>query len=114
MGLYIYNDYFSLYLPDAIDNMRNGILGPLGPATEGVLVAVAIMLAIPALMIFLSAALPPTISRWSNVGLGLLYTGIQSMTFIGSPLFYRIVVSLEDCVTLGIVAYAWRWKTAPG
>lgn len=110
MGLYIYNDYFSLYLPGTIENMSNGVMGPLGPASDGVLVAVSIMLAIPALMIFLSSAFPWAISRWSNVALGLAYTIIETMTFFGSPLFYKIVVVAEIAITLLIVVYAWRWK----
>ena len=109
MGLYIYNDYFSLYMPGTIDGMRAGRLGPLGPATEWVLVGVATLLAIPALMIFLSAALPRAVSRWLNVGLGLAYTGVQGTTFFGSALFYQVVVVLEILVTLTIVAYALRW-----
>ena len=109
MGLYIYNDYFSLYLPGTIEGMSAGKLGPLGEASAGVLLGVAIVLAVPALMIFLSAALPRLISRWLNVVLGLAYTAIEALTFFGSVPFYQVVVVLEILVTLGIVAYALRW-----
>ena len=109
MFLYIYNDYFSMYLPGTIDGMGAGKMGPLGDATELVLVSVSILLAVPALMIFLSAALPPTFSRWLNVFLGLAYTVIEALTFFGSALFYQIVVVLEIAVTSLIVWYALRW-----
>ena len=102
MFLYIYNDYFSMWLPGYIEKMSAGQIGiPL--------LAASILLAIPALMIFLSVALPPTISRWLNVLLGLAYTVIEALTFLGSSLFYQIVVGLEIAVTALIVLYALRW-----
>jgi hypothetical protein len=109
MSLYIYNDYFSMYLPGTIEEMAAGKMGPLGEATEIILVAVAVILAIPAMMIFLSSALPSVVCRWLNVLLGIVYTAIELLTFSGSSLFYQIVVGLEILVTLLIVWYALRW-----
>ena len=109
MFLYIYNDYFSLYTPGTVDGMAKGSLGPLGHATDSVLVGLAVMLAVPSLMIFLSAGLVPQVSRWLNVGLGLVYTAIEVLTLFGSPLFYEIVVIVEIVLTATIVAYALRW-----
>lgn len=109
MFLYIYNDYFSLYTRGTIDDMAKGRLGPLGQATEPVLAGLALMLAIPALMIFLSATLRPLPSRWLNLALGLAYTGIEILTLSGAPLFYRVVVVLEISLTALIVWHALRW-----
>jgi hypothetical protein len=109
MFLYIYNDYFSMYTHGTIEDMAKGRLGPLGQATEAVLAGVAIMLAIPALMIFLSASLRPLVSRWLNVALGLAYTAIEAFTLSGAPLFYQIVVALEIALTVLIVWNALRW-----
>ncbi|MEM6411774.1 MAG: DUF6326 family protein [Pseudomonadota bacterium] len=109
MGLYIYNDYFSLYLPGTIEDMSSGIMGPLGPATDQILIIVALLLAIPALMIYLATALPATISKWANVGFGGLYTVVEALTFFGSRPFYQMVVVLEISVTLTIIWTAWRW-----
>ena len=69
MGLYIYNDYFFMYTPGAIREMSSGIMGPLGPATPAIMVGVSLLMAIPALMIALSVALKPAVSRWSNTEL---------------------------------------------
>jgi hypothetical protein len=109
MFLYIYNDYFSLYMPGTIADMTAGRLGPLGQASAGILLGVSIMLAIPSLMIFLSVLLPPLISRWVNVAFGLAYTAIEVLTLPHSALFYRIVVVLEIVLTVLIVWYALRW-----
>jgi hypothetical protein len=108
MFLYIYNDYFGLYSPGKIANMTAGRIGPF-EANEPALVIFSILLAIPALMIFLSAVLPPVVNRWLNVLLGLVYTVVEAMTLIGSRLSYQIVVSLEIVVTLLIIWLALRW-----
>lgn len=113
MFLYIYNDYFSLYRPGEIAGMMAGRIGPLGEATEGVLVGVSLMLAIPALMIALSVLLPAAASRWLNVGFGAIYTVIEALTLTADALFYRIVVVMEIAVTLTIVTLALRWPRAP-
>ena len=109
MFLYVYNDYFSLYLPGTIEDMMAGRMGPLGDVSDLSLVVVSTILAIPALMIFLSAALPPVHARWLNILLGLAYTAIEALTLRGSPPFYQIVVALEIALTILIVWYAWRW-----
>jgi hypothetical protein len=109
MFLYIYNDYFSLYTPGTVDSMAKGSLGPIGHATDAVLAGLAVMLAIPSLMIFLSAGLPPGISRWLNIALGLAYTAIEILTVPGSALFYKIIVVAEIVLTSLIVFYAVRW-----
>jgi hypothetical protein len=109
MSLYIYNDYFQLYRPGAIAKMSAGQMGPLGPATDILLIAVSVMLAIPALMIALSVVMPPAVSRWLNVGFALVYTGIGILTFRGGYLAYQIMVSLEIATTLLILGFALRW-----
>jgi hypothetical protein len=109
MFLYIYNDYFSLYVTGTIDDMAKGRLGPMGQATDGVLIGLSIMLAVPSLMIFLSAALRPWLSRWLNVGFGIVYTAIEVLTLFGSPWFYGIVVLAEIVLTALIVWHALRW-----
>ena len=83
MFLYICNDYFSLYTPGKIDDIAAGRIGSLGEATEPVMVGVSMLLAVPALMIFLSVALAPPASRWLNIVLGLAYTAIEALTLRG-------------------------------
>lgn len=111
MFLYIYNDYFVMFMPGTIDSMAEGDLGPFGQATEITMLVVAVILAIPALMISLSVLAPGGHSRWLNVVVGGLYTVIEALTLIGSPLFYRVVVVLEILVTATIV---WIALTSPG
>ena len=116
MFLYIYNDYFSLYLPGTIEHMAAGRMGATDEVTELELVAYSILLAIPALMIFLSAALPPLVGRWLNVSLAVLYTVVEMLTLFlySSAPFYQIVVVLEIILTLHIFWYALRWPRKGG
>ena len=109
MFCYIYGDYFGLYEPGMLAGMAAGRLGPLGPATPGILLAVTLMMAVPSVMVFLSLALPPVIARWSNMALGLAYTAIIALTLPGSPLFYAVLGAVEMALTLGITWLAWRW-----
>ena len=109
MFLYVYNDYFSLYVPGTIEGMAKGAMGPLGEATQGVLTGVSLLLAVPALMITLSVSLRRSASRWANVLFGAAYTLVELSTLFGSPLFYQVVVVLEMALTASIVWNAWRW-----
>lgn len=115
MFLYIYNDYISMYLPGTIEMMSDGRMGPLGEATSTVLLGVAVLMTIPALMVFLSAGLPAAFSKCLNVGFGAAYTLVNVATFFGSPLFYQFIVSVETVLSIFIVVSALTWPktTAP-
>lgn len=109
MFLYIYNDYFSLYVPGTIEDMSAGRIGPLGEATSMVLLGVAVLLMIPSLMVFLSFGLPAVFSKWLNVTFGALYTLVNLATLFGSPLFYQFMVSVEIVLSVSIVVSALTW-----
>ncbi len=109
MFLYVYGDYFNMYTPGKIEAMSAGRMGPLGAASESVLLGVAMMMAIPSLMIVLSLLLAPVIGKWLNVLVGLAYTGILALTLPGAPLFYLAYGGIEIALTLLITWTALRW-----
>jgi hypothetical protein len=109
MFLYVYNDYFSLYLPGTIEDMSAGRIGPLGDATPFVMLGVAVLLTIPSLMVFVSAWLQPAFSKWLNVVFGVIYTLVNVATFFGSALFYQFIVSVEIILSISIVVSALKW-----
>ena len=114
MFLYVYADLLSFYKPGHLDEMLAGRMGPL-PATQNSLFAASVLMAIPALMIFLSLALKPRISRWANVILGALYTAVNIGNLVGeSWAFYFLFGILEIALTLLIIGYAWRWRNVEG
>jgi hypothetical protein len=109
MFLYVYGDYFQLYTAGKLEAMSAGQIGPLGAASESVLLGVAMMMAIPSLMIVLSLLLPPVVGKWLNVLFGLAYTVILALTLPGAPLFYLAYGGLEIALTLLIAWTALRW-----
>ena len=109
MLCYIYGDYFGLYKPGKLEGMLAGRMGPLGPTTQGVLLGTSILMAIPAVMVFLSLVLKPAFNRWLNIILGAFFTAIMLITMRGSWAFYMFLAVVEICLTSLIVWYAWRW-----
>jgi Family of unknown function (DUF6326) len=106
---YIYGDYFGLYKPGKLQGMLDGIMGPLGPTTQGVLLGTAVLMAIPSVMVFLSLALKPGLNRWLNISLGVIYTLIVLITLRGAWAFYFFLGIVEVVLTGLIVWHAWKW-----
>ncbi|MEO6914092.1 MAG: DUF6326 family protein [Candidatus Baltobacteraceae bacterium] len=115
MFCYVYGDYFGLWQPGTVRGMLQGRMDPFGAVTQNVLLGTSAMLAIPALMVFLSLALMPALNRWLNIVLGVLYTAIMLVTMPGAWEFYIFFGIIEVILTLLIVWNAWRWPAiAPG
>jgi hypothetical protein len=108
MFLYIYADYFGLYVPGALQKMLEGKMGPFGPTTEGVLLITSSMMAIPSVMIFLSVGLKAAVNRWLNIVVGVLYTLIILRTMWDWK-FYIMYGVIEVALTSLVVWYAWKW-----
>ena len=110
MFCYIYGDYFELYVPKKIEGM---IGGSSMLDTPMKLFAASLLLAISTIMIFLSVALKPRVSRALNIGLGSFYTIIMVLIGLMSVApwrtFYVFLAAVESIITAGIVWYAWTW-----
>ena len=108
MFLYIYADYFGLFIPGRLQKMLDGYMAPLGRTTQGILLGTSAMMAIPSLMIFLSVALKPRLNRWLNMIFGTLYTLIILITMWDWQ-FYVVYGVIEITLTGLVVWYAWTW-----
>jgi len=109
MFCYVYGDYFDLYTPGKLQEMLEGKMSS-EVVTQKKLLGTSIMMAIPSLMVFLSIALVPSISRWLNIAVGFFYAGIMALIFsYGGWAFYMFFAAVEVILTLLIVWYAWRW-----
>jgi len=105
---YLYGDYFGLYKPGKLEGMLDGA-GPMGPASQGSLLFVALLLVVPGLMVFLTLALPVRSTRWLNIGLALFFAVFVALTMPGAWWFYLAYSSIEILLCLAIAWMAWRW-----
>ena len=107
---YLYGDYFELYLPKKVEGMINGESMLDSPMK---LFAASVLLAIPAVMVFLSVLVKPSINRWLNIIFGVFFTAIMVLIALASITYWRIFYVffslLEVAITSLIVWYAWRW-----
>ena len=109
---YLYGDYFGLYKPGKLQYMLDGG-GPMGPASQPSLLFVALLLAVPGLMVVLSLVLPARAARALNVGLAAFYAIFVASTMPGAWWFYLAYSSIEIAVCGAIAWLAWRWPRVP-
>ena len=105
---YLYGDYFGLYKPGKLQHMLDGA-GPVGTASQGSLLFVALLLAVPGLMVLLTLLLPVRLTRWLNLGLALFYALFVALTMPGAWWFYLAYSSIEIALCAAIAWLAWRW-----
>ena len=111
MFLFIYVDYFGLYIPGAIEKIIEGEVAHTGLQISQVFLLLAmILMMIPSLMILLSLALPAKANRWTNIVVGILYSVVLIGGLIGeSWVFYIFATIIELVLSALIVWYAWKW-----
>jgi hypothetical protein len=109
MFLYIYVDYFALYMPNKVADIQQGIVYKFD-ITPGFILAALVSVSIPALMIFLSVALPAKINRWVNITLAVLYIPYSLFNLAGEAWVHMYVAAAIEVVLLCfIIVYAWKW-----
>lgn len=110
MFLYIYGDYFELYVPGKLSSMLAGNMLPLGQVTQGMLVGTSAMLATQALMTFFSLVAPPPLNRLVNIICGLAFSAIVAAVITqGGWIFYKLLGVVEIALLLTISSLAWKW-----
>ncbi len=108
---YLYGDYFELYVPGKTEGLisNDNLLD-----TPTKLFGATLLLAIPAVMVFLSVFLKPKINRILNMVLGLVFTvimlSIASTSFTPWRAFYAFLAFVESAITVLIVFSAWNWE----
>jgi len=109
MSLYIYVDYFHLYMPGTLKEMLAGKVFVFD-ITQGFLVTVLASMTIPALMIFLSVALPAKVNRWTNVIIASVFIPYTLFNLAGVAWAHMWIGAIVEVVLLClIVRYAWKW-----
>ena len=109
MFLYIYVDYFALYMPGKIEDILRGRVFVFD-ITQGFLLAALASVTIPALMIFLSVALSAKVNRWVNIIIAAVYIPYTLFNLAGEAWMHMVFGAVVEVVLLClIIRYAWKW-----
>ena len=112
MFLYVYVDYFHLYKPGAIDEIRGGVVFEFDISPTLLTIFLA-SVAIPALMVMLSMTLPARVNRAINLVVALLYIPYSMFNAAGASwdwaFFYGLSIGLELLLLAFILRSAWTW-----
>ncbi len=112
MFLYIYLDYFALYKPGVIDDLRAGVVFGLDISPTLLTIFLA-LIAIPALMVWLSMTLPARVNRATNLVVASLFIPVSVFNAVGESsswsFFYGLSIGLEVLLLAFILRSAWTW-----
>lgn len=109
MFLYIYVDYFALYMPGKTEDILAGIVFEF-EITQGFLLAALASVTIPALMIFLSVALPANVNRRANIMVAAVYIPYSLFNLAGETWMHMVFGAVAEIALLCLITwYAWKW-----
>ena len=116
MFLVIYIDYFHLYQPGEIDEIRGGVIFEFD--ISGTLMSIFFaIIAIPALMVMLSMTLPARVNRATNLVVASLYIPVMVFNAAGASwdwaFYYGLTIGVEVLILAFILRSAWTWPRTP-
>ncbi len=113
MFLVIYIDYFHLYQPGEIDEIRGGTIFAFEISATLMSVFFAVI-AIPALMVLLSLALPARANRTTNLIVAAVYIPVMVFNAAGASwdwaFYYGLTIGIEVLILAFILRSAWTWR----
>ena len=78
--------------------------------TQGFLLAALVSVTIPALMIFLSVALPAIVNRWTHIILAAVFIPYTLFNLAGEAWMHMLFGAVVEVILLClIIRYAWKW-----
>jgi len=109
MFLYTYVDYFHLYMPGSLQDMLAGKVF-LFEVTQTFLLIVLAAVTVPALMIFLSIALPAKINRFTNIIVAAVHIPYMLFNLAGEAWVHMIFGAVVEVALLClIIRFALKW-----
>ena len=110
MLFYIYADILGFYTPGNIESVVSGEIGGV-QISEGFLFVMAIWMAIPSVMVFLSLTLKANVNRWVNILVGIVSIFALGATFFAGEFStrYTFQAILEGVLMVSIIWRAWTW-----
>ena len=106
----IYADIVGFYSPGNIEKVVSGEIGGI-QITGGFLFVMAIWMAIPSVMVFLSLTLKANANRWVNIIIGIISIVVLGATFFAGEFSarYTFQAIVEGVLIALIVWHAWKW-----
>lgn len=112
MFFVIYIDYFALYKPGVIDQIRGGRIFEFD-ITPTLLTMFVVVIGIPALMILLSMTLPARLNRATNLVAASLNIPLMVFNAAGESWewapFYGLSIGIEVLILAFILRTSWTW-----
>lgn len=109
MFLYIYVDYFHLYMPGSIRDILAGKMFVFDITQVALLIGL-ISITIPTLMIFLSVNLSANVNRWTNIIIASIYIPYTIFNLVGETWVHMIFgAGAEVVLLILIIWHAWKW-----
>ncbi|NOS91548.1 MAG: hypothetical protein HOP30_06475 [Cyclobacteriaceae bacterium] len=109
MFLYVYVDYFHLYMPGSLKDILAGKVFVFDISYVFLLVAM-IMVTIPTLMIFLSVALPAKVNRRTNIIVAAVFIPYMLFNLVGEAWAHMyFAAAVEVFLLCLIILYASKW-----
>ena len=111
MFLYIYVDYFALYMPNKIEDILNGRVFTFD-ITQGFIFTALFLAIIPMLMIYLSVVLKAGVSRLTNIIVATALIPYMLFNLAGETWPHMILAAVVEVALLVlIIRYASKWPT---
>ena len=113
MFLVLYIDYFHLYQPGEIDDIRGGVIFVFD--ISGSLMSIFfVIIAIPALMVMLSMTLPARVNRATNLVVASLQIPLMVFNAAGATwdyaFYYTLTIGVEVLILAFILRAAGTWR----
>ena len=105
--LYIYVDYFHLYMPSKIEDILKGRVFEF-EITQGFLLIALASVTIPALMIFLSVILSTKINRFVNITIATAYIPYTLFNLAGEAWMHMVFAAIVEVILLCLIIYYAR------
>lgn len=104
--LFAYGDIFGFFSSGQIEEVTAGEISGI-EITELFLLGISVYIAIASVMVFLSLVLKPSVNRWANIVLPLLYVVSIVASAIGESAYFVFLSATESVLLLLIIWYAW-------
>jgi hypothetical protein len=109
MFLYIYVDYFHLYMPGSLADLSAGKVFTF-QISQIFLLVTMVSMTFPALMIYFSIALPAKVNRITNIIVATLFIPYTLFNLAGEAWIHMyIAAGVEVALLLLIIRYASKW-----